>query len=52
MLAAHSDLYRWHERGFATLAIRRGMLQVGSVVDAPFGVGFAVNLAAIAGQYP
>jgi hypothetical protein len=51
MMAAHSDLYRWHERGFATLAIRRGMLQVGSVVDAPFGVGFAVNLAAIAGQY-
>jgi hypothetical protein len=51
MLAAHSDLYRRHERGFATLAIRRGMLQVGSVVDAPFGVGYTVDLAAIADQY-
>jgi hypothetical protein len=48
MLAAHSDLYSRHERGFATLAILRGMLQVGSVVDAPFGVGFSVDLAAIA----
>ena len=37
VLAWHSDLYRWHEQDFAALAIREGEIQVGSVVEAPFG---------------
>ena len=42
-LAHHGDLYRRHERGFVTLNVRNGCVPVGSVVAAPFGVGFAVN---------
>lgn len=42
VLAAHGDLYRRHEppEGFATLNVRGGAIDIGSVVDAPFGVGF------------
>ena len=40
VLQAHGDLYARHERGFATLNVQRGAIRVGSVVDAPFGVGF------------
>jgi len=40
VLAEHGDLYRRHERGFATLAIRSGKVEFGSVVDAPFGPAF------------
>lgn len=40
VLRHHGDLYRRHERGFATLDIRGGSINVGSVVDAPFGMGF------------
>ncbi len=40
MLAHHGDLYHRHPRGFATLNIVKGKLDVGSVIDAPFGVGF------------
>ncbi len=40
VLAHHPDLYRRHERGYPTLAIRHGALDVCSVVDAPFGTGF------------
>lgn len=43
VLAAHGDLYRRHERGYATLAIRDGTVQTESVVDAPFGVGFGLD---------
>ncbi len=43
VLAAHGDLYRRHERGYATLNIARGAVDTGSVVDAPFGVGLAVD---------
>jgi hypothetical protein len=39
----HGDLYRRHERGFATLAIERGQIDVGSVIAAPFGPAFAVD---------
>ena len=42
-LAHHGDLYRRHERGFVTLNVRHGCVAVGSVVAAPFGVGFAVD---------
>jgi hypothetical protein len=45
VLAAHGDLYRRHERGFPTLAIRDGRIAIGSVVDAPFGVGFPFDPA-------
>ncbi|MFP8953836.1 hypothetical protein ACLI4Z_12845 [Natrialbaceae archaeon A-arb3/5] len=38
LLDAHDDLYRRHEDGFATLAVEDGRVDVGSVVDAPFGV--------------
>lgn len=40
---AHGDLYRRHEAGFPTLAIEGGRLALDSVVDAPFGVGLAVD---------
>ncbi len=44
-LAGHGDLYRRHERGFATLRIAGGRVATGSVVDAPFGYGFAFDPA-------
>jgi hypothetical protein len=40
VLAAHGDLYRRHPRGFPTLDVRGGRVALGSVVAAPFGVGF------------
>jgi hypothetical protein len=44
VLQAHPDLFRPHETGgFATLAVRDGHLDVGSVVDAPFGVAFDLD---------
>ncbi len=39
----HGDLYRRHDRGFATLNILSGAIDLSSVVDAPFGVGFEVD---------
>ncbi len=36
-LAHHPDLYRPHERGFATLRIERGQMALRSVTHAPFG---------------
>lgn len=42
-LGAHGDLYRRHDRGFATLAIDDGTLALDSVVDAPFGRGIDVD---------
>jgi hypothetical protein len=38
LLDAHGDLYRRHGEGFATLAISDGEIDLGSAVDAPFGV--------------
>jgi hypothetical protein len=43
VLAYHPDLYRRHERGFATLDIPQGALAIGSVLAAPFGIGFALD---------
>jgi hypothetical protein len=40
VLRHHGDLYRRHERGFPTLAMRSGKIEIGSVVDAPFGPAF------------
>jgi len=43
VLDAHGDLYRRHEEGFATLAIEDGQVDLGSVVEAPFGVDPALD---------
>jgi hypothetical protein len=43
VLRHHGDLYRRHPKGYATLDIRAGRLEVGSTVDAPFGVGFELD---------
>jgi len=45
VLACHGDLYRRHERGFPTLAIRSGRIQLASVVDAPFGLAFLPDVS-------
>jgi hypothetical protein len=39
VLEAHGDLYHPSRDGWPTLTVRAGVLQTGSVVDAPFGVG-------------
>ena len=40
VLRAHGDLFRRHELGFVTMRVEGGRSDVGSVVDAPFGVNF------------
>jgi hypothetical protein len=46
MLAAHPDLYRRHESGeFATLNLKGGTIEVGSVNQAPLGVGFELDVS-------
>ena len=42
VLSHHGDLYREH-RGFPTLAIDEGTIALGSVLEAPFGTGFAMG---------
>ena len=44
-LAHHGDLYRRHERGFVTLNVQRGCVAVDSLVAAPFGVAFEVDVS-------
>jgi hypothetical protein len=39
ILAQHSDLYHRHPAGFPTLTIKKGRINLGSVLQAPFGVG-------------
>ncbi|HYG73708.1 MAG TPA: hypothetical protein VEK08_01645 [Planctomycetota bacterium] len=46
VLAAHGDLYRKHERGFAALRITNGHIELGSVVDAPFGSAITLDTSA------
>ena len=41
----HSDLYRWHPRGFAALAPSGGRIRIGSVTSAPFGLAFIPDLS-------
>lgn len=43
VLAAHGDLYRRHEEGFATMKIENGRFQFESVVDAPFGRNYELD---------
>lgn len=44
-LQAHDDLYRRHDRGFATLRIADGRINIGSVIDAPFGYDMDLDLS-------
>lgn len=37
IVKAHGDLYHWHPSGFATLRVCNGAVDMGSIVDAPFG---------------
>ncbi len=37
IVTRHADLYRWHAGDFATLNMQAGAIDIGSVVDAPFG---------------
>ena len=46
VLATHADLYHKHAHGgeeFPALSITDGTIQIGSIVDAPFGIGFALD---------
>jgi len=43
VLEQHGDLYRRHPSGFPTLDVRAGRIEVGSVVDAPFGTRFLLD---------
>lgn len=44
ILEHHGDLYRPSRDGWPTLAIRDGMLNVGSAVSAPFGVAAEIDV--------
>ena len=44
--AAHGDLYEPHPDGFPVPRIRAGRMEIGSVIDAPFGVAFEPDLSA------
>ena len=41
---AHADLYEPHPDGFPMARIRAGRMEIGSVIDAPFGVAFEPDL--------
>jgi hypothetical protein len=45
-LQHHPDLYARHADGYPTGRIEAGSMNIGSVVDAPFGVGFEPDLSA------
>lgn len=44
-LAHHGDFYAPHRDGFPTVRVKNGALEIGSVLDAPFGVGFEPDLS-------
>ena len=43
-LQHHGDLYARHADGFPMVRVRNGAIEIGSVVDAPFGVAFEPDL--------
>lgn len=43
VLQLHGDLYQKHPRGFPTVGISRGLIDLNSVVEAPFGVGLELD---------
>jgi hypothetical protein len=45
VLEHHGTLYRRHSRGFPALEISNGQLNIESVVDAPFGYGFDLDVS-------
>jgi hypothetical protein len=45
LVADHGDLYRWHDRGFATVAAAAGRLNLGSINHAPFGLAHPPDLS-------
>ena len=45
-LQAHGDLYEPHPDGFPMPRIRAGRMEIGSVIDAPFGLAFEPDLTA------
>ena len=45
VLRHHGDLFERHPAGFATARIVEGKMEVGSMVDAPLGVGFEVDVS-------
>jgi hypothetical protein len=45
IMRCHGDLYTSHPQGFPIVDIRGGTIQIGSLVDAPFGVAFEPDLA-------
>jgi hypothetical protein len=45
VLDGHAGLYRTSERGWSTLVIRDGQIDLGSVNDQPFGTGFELDLS-------
>jgi len=44
-LRDHGDLYARHRDGFPTVRVVGGEIEIGSVVDAPFGVAFEPDLS-------
>jgi hypothetical protein len=40
----HGDLYARHPDGFPMVSVKDGKVEIGSLVDAPFGVGFEPDL--------
>lgn len=47
VLAAHPGLYHAHAKGFPTLAIQAGQLDIRSINAAPFGCGIELNLESL-----
>lgn len=43
VLEEHGTLYRRHERGFPTLDVRGGRLDIQTIVDSPFGYGIDLD---------
>ena len=43
VLEHHPDLYQSHPLGFPTLAVREGRIEIGSILDSPFGTGFELD---------
>jgi hypothetical protein len=49
LVADHRDLYHWHDRGFATLRLRQGSLELGTITEAPFGLRHLPDLSLLPG---
>jgi hypothetical protein len=45
ILRRHDDLYAPHLKGYPSISVHNGAVQIGSLVDAPFGVAFEPDLS-------